>query len=79
MILEKHFVKWLDHWHGNGESHQWRYYRCDTCRHLVTHHMIARGGCPCGGTGFLRPAKLTRKEKIQALVLPWTVNRYHDE
>jgi hypothetical protein len=65
--------EWLDYWHGNGEEHQYRYYRCEGCGHIVTHNRIKEGGCICYRSFKVRPAQLSLLEKVQCLVLPWTV------
>ena len=66
--------RWLNYWHGQGfEAHQLRYYRCEGCHKLVTWHAIKKGGCPCGFSNKLRPAVLSRWEKVRCLLLPWTI------
>jgi hypothetical protein len=63
---------WLDYWHGAGEDHQYRYYRCRDCHGLVTWNRIREGGCKCMCT-YVRPASLTVWERVRLLVMPWTV------
>ena len=75
-MIEKLLTQWLDYNFGNGEEHQFRFYRCYGCHGLVTHKMIQRGGCPCGIDNRVKPAVLSFKDKFSALVLPFTINRY---
>ena len=65
--------RWLAYWHGRGAPHQYQYYRCKECKHLVTHRQIAQGACRhCGGVK-VAPAFLRRLEKVRLLCLPWTI------
>lgn len=63
-------VAWLTHFHGRGEPHQHDYFRCATCRRIVTWQGIRKGGCPCGGPRQVSPAALTWWEKCRLLLLP---------
>lgn len=67
-LLRQWFVKH----HGEGEDNQFDVYRCDQCRGLVTHRMIARGGCGCAGSR-LRPTNATFAETVKLLVTPWLI------
>lgn len=74
-MIERLATKHLDYWHGIGEAHQYRYYRCVGCRQLITHKRIHKGGCGCGLSNEVRPAVLTLSDKARCLFLPWTVAR----
>lgn len=65
-LLRQWFVKH----HGEGAENQYDCYRCDQCRGLITHRIIARGGCGCAASK-LRPTNPTAWETIKLLVLPW--------
>jgi len=71
--LERWAQNWLTYWHGNGDAHQYRYYRCQGCLTLITWHQIEAGGCECGMSRRVRPAVLSWKDKVRCLCLPWTV------
>ena len=62
--------RWISYWHGRGEAHQFDYYRCESCRGIVTHARIRDGGCGCGAFR-LRPARLRWHERLRLLYLPW--------
>ena len=73
-LLQRWGIRYLTYWHGyGGDTGQWRYYRCEGCRHIVTWNDIAIGGCACGISNKLRPAVLTRMEKTRILILPWSI------
>ena len=63
--------KWLQYWHGVGEEHQHDYYRCHGCRRVVTWTAIKHGGCDCGISTKLSPARLRRREKVLLVLWPW--------
>lgn len=63
--------RWLVWWHGRGEAHQYQYYRCHGCRWLVSWHAIRKGGCTCGVSTRLSPARLTSWEMVRLVVLPF--------
>lgn len=65
--------RWLVWWHGEGEAHQYQFYRCHGCRRIVTHFHVRTGGCRCGESIKVSPARLTWHEKARLLYLPWTV------
>lgn len=66
--------RYFTYWHGGGfDGDQWRYYRCEGCHGLVTWNTIKIGGCLCGMSNKMRPAALTRREKVKLLVMPWSV------
>jgi hypothetical protein len=66
--------RWLNRWHGLGFGpDQWRYYRCEGCRNIVTWNTIKLGGCFCGISNKIRPASLTRWEMAKCLFFPWTI------
>lgn len=65
-------MTWLQRHHGRPEPHQFMFYRCETCRGLVSFARITTGGCACGGIK-MRPTALSFLEKVRALLLPWTV------
>ena len=65
--------RWLVYWHGQGEAHQYQFYRCYVCRRVVTHRHIVTGGCPCQGSVKISPAKLSARDKARLIYLPWTV------
>jgi len=54
---------------GTGAAHQWQFYRCVACHHLLTWRHIRQGGCRCGGI-HMAPAILSRREKFTAIVWP---------
>lgn len=62
--------KWFAAHHGMGEPHQFRLYRCSECKGIVTHRMIAAGGCGCPGSR-LRPTNPTLGESFRLMVAPW--------
>ncbi len=67
-------ARWLNYWFGDGFAEtQYRFYRCDGCKGIVTWNDIKAGGCDCGTSIKIRPAVLTRAEKFRLLVLPWSV------
>ena len=73
-LLQRWGIRWISYWHGHGDdATQWRYYRCDGCKGIVTWNDIALGGCDCGMSNKVRPAALTRVEKVRILVLPWSI------
>ena len=63
--------RWLAYWHGRGEANQFAYYRCESCRRVITHRRIRSGGCDCGAIR-VRPAALRLLERGRLLWLPWT-------
>jgi len=73
-MLDGLATRWLAHWHGAGEPHQWQYYRCEGCHGLVTWRRIRQGGCGCGLSNRIRPARLTFAEKARCLLLPWSLS-----
>lgn len=79
VYVEDRLRTWLVSWHGQGAPHQHDYYRCGSCKSLVTHNAIRNGGCACGGGDMygprLSPARLAWHEKVRLLLLPWTVQR----
>lgn len=64
--------QWFLKQHGAHEAHQFDLYRCDQCKGLVTHRMIAKGGCSCVGS-HLHPTNPTTGEFFRLMVMPWTV------
>jgi len=64
--------RWLTYWHGQMDVTDVRYFRCVSCRRLVTWNGIHRGACVCG-IGKMSPDMLTFWEKVRLLCLPWTV------
>ncbi len=64
---------WFVKHHGEGEPHQYDFYRCDLCRRLVTWNIIRSGGCGCAGGTKMRPANPTLWETFRLMALPWTV------
>ena len=68
-------ARWLAWWHGEGEPHQYQFYRCHECRKLVTHFHIETGGCRCKAYK-ISPARLSRTDKVLALFAPWTVTSF---
>ncbi len=72
--IEKPLQWWLVYWHGQGAANQHQFYRCHGCQGLVTHTMIAMGGCACKmGRNRVSPTYLRVREKVRLLALPWTV------
>lgn len=71
--LDRLCQRWLTYWHGRGAVHQYQYYRCKECKHLVTHRQIAQGGCAHCGATKVSPAYLRWTEKARLLCLPWTI------
>lgn len=72
--IERALLRWLAYWHGVGEPTQAQFYRCHGCQHLVTHAMIALGGCACHmGRNRISPTTVRLREKARLLMLPWTV------
>jgi len=65
--------RWLRWWHGEGEAHQYQFYRCHGCRALVTWHQIRAGGCPCHESSKISPTHLRLGAKARLLFLPWRV------
>ena len=59
--------KWFAKHHGVGAPNQYDVYRCERCRGLVTHHMIAKGGCPCGSSR-MSPTNPTWGETVKLMV-----------
>lgn len=74
-LLEPALYHWLVAWHGRGDAWQAEYYRCHGCQRLVTHRAIKTGGCRCGLSNKLSPARLRLRDKVRLLVLPWSVVR----
>ena len=70
--LELWVQRWLNYWHGQGEAWQYRYYRCHGCRQVVTQHAIELGGCNCGLSKKVSPARLLFGDKVKLLCVPWT-------
>ena len=66
-------LAWIRYWHGEGEPHQYQFYRCHGCRKIVTHRHIATGGCACHESIKISPANLRRGEKLRLLFWPWSV------
>ena len=65
-------LKWLHYWHGAApEPHQHDYYRCASCRSIVTWKAIKAGGCRCHGGNRLSPAELSWAKKVQLFLWPW--------
>jgi hypothetical protein len=64
---------WLAYWHGEGEAHQYQFYRCHACRRLVTYHIIRSGGCTCHESSKISPTKLGLLSKARLLYVPWSV------
>ena len=73
LLIEVFGRPWLVWWHGEGEAHQYQFYRCHGCRAIVTHRHIRAGGCRCHESVKISPAKLRTGEKVRLLLLPWTV------
>ena len=72
MVGEKLLKRRLDKWHGVPDAaYQYAYYRCLGCRALVTWAAIKKGGCYCGESNRLAPARLTRWEMIRLTLFPW--------
>lgn len=73
--LEAPIKRYLEHFHGAppDATRQYSYYRCETCRGLVTWKQIQAGGCKCGTGSRIRAAHLSVSEKIRMLVFPWSV------
>ena len=72
--IERGLARWLAYWHGPGADNQYQFYRCHGCRGLVTHAMIAKGGCHCRmGRNRVSPTSLSVTEKARALVVPWSL------
>lgn len=64
-------LAYLTRWHGRGADEQADYYRCRGCLRIVTWHAIRKGGCPCGISNKLSPARLSLWEKARLLMAPW--------
>ena len=65
--------KWVVYWHGEGAPHQADVYSCRACKRLVTHRVIADGGCRCGGN-TIQPKMLRAWHMAQLVLLPWTIH-----
>ena len=65
---------WLTRQHGMGAANQYQFYRCVGCQAIVTWQKIRTGGCGCG-EGHVKPAILSRLEKLRLLVVPWAFQR----
>ena len=65
--------RWLAYWHGEGEAHQYQFYRCHGCRRMVTYHIIRSGGCRCFESAKVSPTKLSVVDKVRLLYVPWSV------
>ena len=72
---ERAIARWLGAWHGHGDWHQADYFRCHGCRRLVSWNAIRHGGCGCGISGKLSPARLPWWRKLYIIVAPWMVVR----
>ncbi len=72
-LIEATLGRWLVWWHGEGEAHQYQFYRCHACRRFVTWHVIRSGGCFCHESAKISPTKLRVRDKARLLLLPWTV------
>ena len=70
--FENQIQRWLTHWHGQGEPHQYRYYRCHGCHGIVTQKAIDKGGCLCGLSKKVSPAPLRFRDKMGLLLIPWS-------
>lgn len=70
--MEALLIRYLTYFHGRGAPSQAEYFRCRTCRSLVTWHRIRQGGCRCGGS-HVQPAALSLLEKARLLLAPWSV------
>lgn len=75
MAVQRAASRYLDYWHGYGDEHQYRYYRCEGCDRLITHKRIRTGGCGCGRSVKLRPAVLSRRDMARCLFAPWSLAR----
>ena len=66
---------YLTRWHGapTDPARQYRYYRCEACRSLVTWHQIEEGGCRSCQGSKVRAAGLRFSEKVRCLFAPWSV------
>lgn len=62
--------RWFLHCHGAPAPNQDDLYRCLGCRALVTHNIIARGGCACGHSK-VAPTNPTWLEFLGLMVTPW--------
>lgn len=63
--------QWFVMHHGEGAEGQYDVYRCDLCRGLVTHRMIAKGGCSRCPGARMRPTNPTLRETVSLMVAPW--------
>lgn len=68
--LEAPLRHWFLRCHGKGASNQDDLYRCLGCRGIVTHRMIAKGGCGCGHPK-LSPTNPTTLEFVGLMITPW--------
>lgn len=66
------FRRWLEYWHGKGETHQYQFYRCLACRAIVTWKDINQGGCKCGASR-ISPTYPRFGERMRLLLIPWSV------
>jgi hypothetical protein len=71
-MLEALLLRWLTHWHGQGQPWQHDYYTCRGCRRLLTHRRLAAGGCRCGANTVV-PAALRWWHKARILIFPWSL------
>lgn len=71
-MIERWLLKWYIKWHGEGEPHQERIYRCQLCRRLMTWTKIRQGSCVCG-TNRIVATYPTLWERFRLFCLPWTV------
>lgn len=72
---ERQIQGYLARWHGapTDPARQQLYYRCESCRSIVTWRQIAQGGCRSCQGSRVRAAGLSLGEKLRLLLLPWSV------
>lgn len=69
--VERAIISYLTWWHGRGEATQYEYYRCEGCLRIVTWKAIRKGGCTCGMSHKVCPARLTWFEKARLILVPF--------
>lgn len=72
--LEKPIQRYLTALYGAPPDpvRQYRFYRCELCRGVVTWRQIQEGGCRCGTGSRVRAAHLSFSEKVRLLLgLAW--------
>lgn len=67
--MEKLFRRWFVALHGEGEPHQYDFYRCASCGNLLTWNRIRSGSRCCAGRAV--PAEPKWWEAALLFVWPW--------